>query len=160
MSETFSLVEVFRIAEGIERNGQRFYSRAAEVVEHPEARQLLRELARWEEKHLQRFQDMRQECCERMDLQWVDPDGQAEAYLKAVADNHVFDPSKDPEALREPLGSTESIVQVALEYERDTVAYLTALKAVAPGVQGERVDLLIEEELRHIAVLGRLKQRL
>jgi len=142
MTESYSLSEVFRIAESIERSGHDFYTRAANQVEAPAVRQVLLDLAVKEDKHLRTFADMRQQFCARSDVHWVDPDGQAQAYLDGIATSHVFHLDADIPELLAALHSPESVLRLAINFERDTVAYFTALK-----------NAVIQEELDHIREL-------
>ena len=55
----FNADEVFEMAEQIERNGAKFYRRAAEGAGDPHERDLLNELADWEETHQRVFAAIR-----------------------------------------------------------------------------------------------------
>lgn len=153
MTESYSLSEVFRIAEVIERNGHEFYVRAAKQVETPAIRQVLLDLAEKEKHHLAFFQELHNQCCSQTDVHWVDPDGQAQAYLDSIANCHVFYLDPDIPELLAALHSPESVLRLAINFERDTVAYFTALRTTVPDSHRDKVDLLIQEELSHIREL-------
>ena len=88
----FNAEEVLQMAEQIERNGARFYRRAAEFVKDPAVNKLLLELAAWEDGHEKLFASMRARLGEREREKTVfDPEGEGGMYLKAMADGQVFD---------------------------------------------------------------------
>ena len=61
MSITFNAFEIFEIAEQIERNGAKFYRRAAEYIGDKKTKQTLLELADMEDDHEKTFIEMRKQ---------------------------------------------------------------------------------------------------
>lgn len=57
--------EVFEIAERIERNGAKFYSKAAELFDDAHLRVLFLQLSDWEIKHEEIFANMRKQLSEQ-----------------------------------------------------------------------------------------------
>ena len=156
MSDTFSLSEVFRIAEGIERNGYEFYTQAAAAAQDAAARKVFRHLAEEEKEHQKVFTEMRQAFCRQIDTHWFDPDGQAAAYLKTLADNHVFNLTQDVSTLLASVQSSQSALRMAIGFEKDTIAFFTVLKNAATDENRQKVELLIKEELDHIRQLAQV----
>ena len=153
MVAQYSLSEVFAMAENIESNGYDFYTQAKESVNDKVVQAVFLDLAGKELQHKELFAKLRKEFCTAEDTHWVDPDGQAAAYLKATADTHVFNLEKDVSALLASLQSPESALRLAIGFEKDTIAFFTALKQAVTGANREKVDLLIKEELDHICIL-------
>ena len=87
----FNAVEVFRVAVKIEENGKKFYENALRVIDDPEVKKLFEELAEQEVEHKKRFEDL----TARLPAQpqtpdvWF-PENEMEAYIKMMADQHVF----------------------------------------------------------------------
>ena len=89
MTYNFNADEVFAIAERIEVNGGKFYRKAAELVTDERTREVLLDLAVMEDGHENFFAGLREEFAgEDGGSLNFDPDGEAEAYLKAFADGH------------------------------------------------------------------------
>ena len=149
----FSLSEVFRIAEDIERNGLSFYREAAKAAKDAGVKAVFLDLAEKERQHEALFSTWRGELCGRTDVHWVDPAGEAQAYLQAIADAHVFAKSADVAAAVGDVDSPRNILRLAIGFERDTVAFFAALKEQVGEGYREKVDLLIREELGHIRQL-------
>ena len=159
MASQLSLSEVFRIAEDIEANGYDFYTQSAAAADDKQVKVVLADLGQKELAHKELFSTLRGELCGRDDLHWVDPDGTAELYLKAVADNHVFNLDKKVSELVASIQSSESALRLAIGFEKDTVVFFSALKNAVPEKHKAKVDLLIKEELNHICQLDEaLKQ--
>jgi rubrerythrin len=149
----FNADEIFTMAEQIERNGARFYRRAAENF--PAVREQLILLAEMEDQHLATFEQMHTNYDERdIKENMFDPEGQAAAYLSAMADDHVVDVKKDPtEALRGK-ATLEEILQVAIGLEKDSIIFYVGMKDFVPAELGkDEVERIIREEMQHIALI-------
>lgn len=145
--------EIFDIAVRIERNGRDFYRLAAEKTSNENARTLFYELSEWEGEHIESFEKMKAELPSSTKRPTVfDPDGELSTYLQAAADTHIFIKTTDVSQL-----ITESITEsldTALKFEKDSVAYYTAMaKAVPPHLGREKIETLISEELDHISLI-------
>ncbi len=156
MFEIFNLDEILAMAEQIERNGAEFYQQAAQLVNEPSSRDLLLRLSRWELGHEQLFADMRKSLSLKERTQQVaDPDGQLELYLRAIGDQHVFKPGVSISSVLEDHNSEKGLLELALGFERDSIAFFIGMKGLVPErFGGGKVDWLVEEEMRHVAVLS------
>lgn len=154
MGVTLNADEIFEIAEQIEKNGAKFYRAAAQKF--PEVNQLLLNLAAMEDKHLIVFQNMRAQLkSSEQQPDVFDPDGQAQMYLRALADGHVFDIKADPAEKLSGIQSPVDVLMMALGIERDSIAYYVGLKEYVPVRAGrDKVEDVIKEEMKHIAVLN------
>lgn len=143
----FNIDEVLEMACQIERNGAKFYRDASAIVSDMTEADLLQKLASQEDEHLATFEGMRQElsAAERED-EIYDPDNEAMLYLQAMADSNIFD---DKELSgNETLGD---IFKLALQAEKDSVAFYVGLKEMVPQESGkEKMGAVIKEEMKHI----------
>ncbi len=156
MTDIYCVDEVLAIAEQIERDGQRFYELAAERCTNLQGRQALEHLARWEGSHAPIFADLRDRLrAATPEARPFDPDGVAELYLQAVSEQHVFHAVGDPEKLLDGAEGPRQIFELALRFERDSIALFQGLAALVPdGAEG--LVELIDEEYEHVAHLQRL----
>lgn len=158
MAYTFNLDEIFAMAEEIERNGARFYRRAAEITDAPRAKELFQELAQWEDGHERLFQRLRDKLVDASAAEPTvyDPTGDAELYLQAMAEQHVFRRDLDVEDMVDGADGPRGILELALQFERDSILFFLGMKDVVPAHMGpDRVDRLISEEMGHIAFLSK-----
>jgi rubrerythrin len=156
MPITLSADEVLQIACQIERNGQSFYRRAAEVAGDAASRKMLAELAQWEAQHEKVFAGMRASLTDAERAPEVyDPEDLAMSYLRAFADGHVFDRKADPARLLSAEVTTAQALRIAIGLENDSILFYTALKPVVPVRLGlEKIEEVIREEMRHVAMLS------
>lgn len=157
MAITFNADEVFDIAERIEQNGQTFYSTSAQRVSEPAAKAVLSDLANMETEHLKTFQNLhaKLDAKAREELTW-DPDGEAVAYLRAAADSHIFKAATNPSSLLSDNAGAREILELALQFEKDSVVYFLGLSDMVPERLGKTEVLgLAKQEQGHIALIQR-----
>ena len=155
MATIYNADEVFKMGEQIERNGRRFYLRAAGQCKDAAVKALLLRLADMEADHEAIFAKMRKDIA-RQGLPQIeyDPEAQASLYLQASADTHVFNVYQDQAALLKGKDSAEDILTIAIRFEKDTVVFFLGVKDVVPAHLGkDRIDWLIQQEMSHIVDL-------
>ena len=152
---TFNADEVFEMAEQIERNGAKFYRKAAASAD-AESAAFLEELAEMEDRHEETFHDMRQELSQaEKTTVTFDPEGEGVAYLRAMADGKVFNFRADPSEKLTGQETPADIFHTAIGLEKDSVVFYLGMKAIVPDTRGrERVDGIIKEEMGHIMILS------
>ncbi|MFB3890596.1 MAG: rubrerythrin [Phycisphaerae bacterium] len=161
MSSSFNADEIFAVAERIEANGARFYRKAAERASGGPRAGMLMELAAMEEKHQKTFADMRAALTAREQRPAVpDPNGEAAAYLAAMADGRVFT-AGDPAARLTGDEPPEEVLRTAIGLEKDSIAFYVGIMEFVPPELGKfRVADIIKEEMRHVVILnGELARR-
>jgi rubrerythrin len=156
MSIPFNPSEILEMAEQIERNGARFYRRAAETTVDPRNRELLLHLAVMEDEHEKTFASLRASLTDsERETTVFDPEGQAALYLRALADGHVFNVKADPAELFNGKETMETILQTAMGMEKDSIVFYLGMKELVPERLGkDRIDAIIKEEMGHLTSLG------
>ena len=156
MPITYNADEIFEMAMQIERNGARFYRKAAGWLKQPGQKDLLLELAAMEDDHLKTFTAMRDQLTDADRQSMVsDPYDEAALYLQAIADGHVFDVHADPSALLTGKESLEDVLHKAIDIEKDSVVFYVGMREQVPARLGkDRIDRVIREEISHIARLS------
>lgn len=146
----FSADDIFKLAEEIEVNGEQFYQKAAEDVSDAKGKDMLLGLADMERNHKRMFEQMRSELKNREKAETAfDPEGDAEKYLKALADIRVF--------FEKPIdtSSMENILKAAIQAEKDSIVLYVGMKELVPEKYGKnRIENIIKEEMGHIRLLG------
>jgi rubrerythrin len=157
MAIEFNADEMFKMAEQIEMNGAAFYRKAAGMFAGKAPEKTLAALALMEDTHLETFRQMHSTLSAgEQGKTAFDPEGEAELYLKAFADGHVFDTSVAPADRLEGGESLADILRMAIGLEKDSVAFYTGLRHLVPARLGkEKVENIIGEEMSHITILSR-----
>ncbi len=158
----FNIDEVFELAEQIERNGARFYRKAADSTDHVEGRQLLTDLAIMEDDHERTFGKIRQDIASGSwgELSY-DPHGEAAQYLQSFVTGSVFGPGDNRLDMLSESTSLLEIVEIALQFEKETIAFFAGVKESMPAALGaDKVTRIIQEEMGHVALLTRKREDL
>ena len=158
----FSADEIFEMAQQVERNGARFYRRAASLAKAAGNSPFFLKLAAMEDAHEKVFARMREELtpAERM-KRTPDPENQGPAYLRAWADSQVFNVRSDPAERITGGEGPEDILRMAIGLEKDSIVFYLGMKNAVPERMGKgRVEEIIQEEMRHIDLLSRELQTL
>ena len=152
----FSADEVFEVAEQIERNGEKFYRKAADAAAK-EISPLLLKLADQEADHQKTFQQMREGLAgKELAFTVFDPEGQAGMYLRALAEGKVFDIDSDPSEKLTGAESAEDVLTAAIGLEKDSVVFYVGMKEMVTAGHGKgKVDKIIFEEIGHILLLSK-----
>lgn len=149
---TFNADEIYEMAEQIERNGAKFYRKAAEGADG-DARELMLRLAAMEDDHEKTFATMRAELAgaEKRPIT-ADPDDEGALYLQALADGKVF--GGDPSEALTGEESMKDILTTAIGLEKDSIVFYQVMKDVVPPAAGrDRLDAIIRQEIGHIVDL-------
>ena len=124
MGITFNANEIFEMAEEMERNGAKFYRKAAENASDKETKQMLLDMADMEDGHLKTFEKMREQLSGQ-EKGWTvfDPDNQSVLYLQAMADARGYEGKITP--MKELTGSEtpREILETALNSEKESVFF-------------------------------------
>jgi rubrerythrin len=153
--------DVFAMAIRIEENGKAFYAGSAERTASPKLKSLFKDLSEMEDRHITQFKDMRRRLASSFPSESIwDPEGLAESYLQAAADTHVFTVEAAEERLKTVNTSMEAL-DVALMFEKDSVAFFIGMKEMLPDPGGKGdIDSLIRAEMDHIRLLSAAKKAL
>jgi rubrerythrin len=158
----FNAREIFDIGVQIEVNGKAFYEAAAKKVAETAMKEFFLELAAWENTHIKLFGELRDSLPKAAgNVPLFDPNDEAAMYLQATADSHVFVKNKDMVGLVAGCKGPLEILDVAMTFEKDSVVFYTTMKkVVAPNLGQEKVDRLIDEEIKHIGMLSLRRAKL
>lgn len=157
MGVHFNADEIFEIAERIEKNGARFYRKAADNTSDEKAKKMFLELAAMEDEHEKTFAGMRKELqsSERKPARF-DPEDEAAAYLQGFADGNIFDIKADPCDMLKGSETVVDVLKMAVGMEKDSVVFYLGVKELVPAGAGrDKIDHIISEERKHIGVLAR-----
>ncbi|MBU1874028.1 ferritin family protein [bacterium] len=156
MSFQFSIEEIFELAEQIERNGAKFYGKAAGQVTDQNYKLLLLDLVDMEEKHERVFAYLKEKIVDqKLGQGLLDPDASAVQYLRSFADGVVFDLNADPSEFLSTKRSLEEILRYAIGLEKDSIVFYYGIQALVPEELGKsQINTIIREEMKHITFLN------
>jgi rubrerythrin len=155
MAITFNADEIFEMAEQIERRAAGFYREAADKTTDKKVQKLFIDLAVMEDGHCKIFQEMRKSLSpENKESATFDPNSEAILYLQAMADSHGTEGKRRRGEKLTGKESIKEIFEIAIDAEKDSVVFYTALKEmVSTGPGKDKVGEIIDEELGHLVML-------
>jgi rubrerythrin len=158
----FNAREIFDIGVQIETNGKAFYEAAAKKTAETATREFFLELAAWEGTHIKLFGELRDALPTAAgNTPLFDPNDEAALYLQATADSHVFVKNKDMVALVAGCKGPLDILDIAMTFEKDSVVFYTTMKkVVAKNLGQDKVERLIDEEIKHIGMLSQRRAKI
>ncbi len=154
MAISFNVDEIFEMAEQIERNAANFYREAAKKATEGDAQQKFIELAAMEDGHMKIFQQMRKGLTpEDKETDTFDPENEAIMYLQAMADSHGAEGKRDRKTKLTGNESVREIFEIAVDAEKNSIVFYTALKELVPISGLDKVEAIISEEIGHLVIL-------
>lgn len=155
MGQLFRASELVELAVAIERNGEEFYTSLKESARDKKVREVFDWLAAEEKKHIGVFQGLVEPVKKYEPIETYP--GEYEAYMKEVADSHVFVKRGAGKRLALELKSPSEAIGLAVRFEKDTILFFQAMRQFIPHVQHQTVDELTNEERKHIVKLKELR---
>ena len=148
--------EILEIAEKIERNGVKFYRRAAAICQDPKITKFFVELGQWEGRHVKLFKEMKERLA-RGKWEIVDSSsgraGVADA--RSLAGLAVFGLQPNPAEELTGRETRADVLRLAIEKEKDSIVYYTGLKDLVPvGKERQVIEDIIQEEMKHVRILA------
>ncbi len=145
----FTVKDISELAVQLEKNGQKVYQEALKKVRDPRLVSTLQWLAEDEKRHAEWFSNLAETEPNREVSAELEEMGRA--MMKDALANQSFSLGEtDFSSLR----SSRELIEVAVEFERDTVLFYTMLRGFVRDEDAlQRLDAIIEEEEKHIRKL-------
>lgn len=157
---SFTIDDILKIAEQIEKSGAAFYSKVACLVPFGWARNILLGLATEEIKHQKVFSIMRADLALTRRNRAV-PDGVEGDYLVALAGESLFRRADDSAAFLKSQKSLQAIIQMAITKEKESILLYIGLSSVlAKPVDKKKVRNIIRQEQKHLSTFVGLLNRI
>lgn len=152
MGITFNADEVFEMGMDVEKNGEAYYNKAAELAADPKVKKVFEYLAGEEKTHWNIFKQLRDGLSGDMAAPTViDSEGVNELYLDALVKSRLFSSEREAEQLAEKAKDAIEALNIALSFEKDTILFFSMMKSMTRADLGaDKIDLLIAEEQKHI----------
>jgi rubrerythrin len=154
----FDASEIVEFAVYIEQNGYEFYTETAKKFDNEKIVRLFNYLAEEELKHERVFKELKKEAGLFNPHQSYE--GEFEAYMKDFLKSHALGDNK---AVKEKVGKVstmEDALNVALDFEKDSVVFFTTLKNHVQQEKRATIDKIIDEEVAHMTMIFNLKREM
>ncbi|UCD50696.1 MAG: ferritin family protein [Phycisphaerales bacterium] len=154
--------EVLEIAEKIERNGARFYRRAAAMVQDTKVSAFLVQLAQWESQHVKVFREMKERSVkQKWEIGDIAPGHRGVPNARSLAGLAVFGLQPNPADELTGQETRADVLRIAIEKEKDSIVYYTGLKDLIPSEKDRKlIEDIIQEEMKHVRILAQSLEQL
>jgi len=152
MGITFNADEVFEMGMDIEKNGEAYYNKAAELASDPQVKKVFEYLAGEEKTHWETFKQLRDELSgETSTPTVIDPEGVNNLYLEALVKSRLFSNVEEAEKVAADAPDAVAALNAALIFEKDTILFFSTMRSMTREDLGaDKINLLIAEEQKHI----------
>ena len=156
--ENFSILEAVELAVGIEKEGVRFYTLAADKTDEP-AKELFLDLKKKEHEHIITFQNLYSDLAAKQGnadaaLYLLDPE--VAAVFHAYVETAVFPGQGASAKIIEACEGSDDILRLGMQAEKDSILYYHELLSHAPYPEAkELIRKIILEEGKHLTFLHR-----
>jgi rubrerythrin len=152
----FEPAEIFQFAIRIEENGEKFYRQWSQKLKDTKIKELFSFLADEEANHKKIYTQMVSK------IEKYDPfenyPGEYFAYLRAYADNQIFNQVKLNKELAR-VKDEPSAIDFAMNRELASIVYYQEIKNLVPEPQRKSIDKIIMEERKHYLKLSEIKKK-
>lgn len=148
--------DVVNFAIRIEENGERFYREAAGIVIDRPAKELFEQLAEAETVHRKTFEKLLSGLGDYRPAETYE--GEYLAYLKDFIDGKAVFRDHPNIAQLAKASSVVGALDFAIQRELDSILYYQEMKKFMGAAHTEPIDLIIDEERMHFALLSKLRR--
>ena len=156
VSVDFKAAEVFDLARQMESGGGEFYRHAALKIQDPAARALILKFAAMEEGHYAIFGKLKDCYLKHSAAAAEDRAVPLSDYLRSWVRGYVFTTDKKPLERLEGMTRSAEILRLAMELEKDAIAFYTGLREMVRQEDRWVINRIIDHELMHLTTLGRI----
>lgn len=155
MVSVFSASEIVEIGIRIEENGRDFYNGASDSSESQDAKQLFKLLAKEEEDHIKRFENILSNV-KKYEPSEAYPD-EYFAYIKSLSGEHVFTKDKRGSEIAKNIKTEPEAIELGIGFEKDSILFYQEMKRFVLEPEQGIIEKLLEEEKKHLKMLLELR---
>jgi rubrerythrin len=162
MGISFNADEVFEMGMDIEKNGEAYYRKAAELAKDPEVKKIFEQLMHAETEHFKTFKRLREKLPAGDTAPLVsDPEDQGYLYLDALVKSRLFSTVREAESVAAKIGGPIEVLHGALTFEKDTILFFTEMQGSTREDLGRsEIGRLIDEERTHVVWISGMIRKL
>jgi rubrerythrin len=147
--------DVVNFAVRIEENGERFYREAAEIITNKPVKELFERLAQEETGHRKTFERLLSGLGEYQPPETYE--GEYLAYLKDFIDGKAVFKDYPTIGQLAKASNVTGALDFAIQRETDSILYYQEIKKFVDTRHSTAIDLIIDEERKHFAILSKLR---
>lgn len=154
--DKFNIIEITKIAMDMEKEGQKFYDKAAELARDEKISSIFMLLSEQEKRHAELFSGLHKMLSEINNLsdEYL-YDESVSVYLRAIVDNKVFKKSELDNIKN--MDSMKDALRIGINSEKNSILFYSEIikNSKSSEVLGT-LSLILEEEKKHLVDLTNL----
>lgn len=150
--------EMLHLSIRDEETGIVFYTALAENAANENLRNAFRQLAREEQRHAARFQDMLDDCGSFSPRETYS--GEYENYMNVLLSRQPSMNSAEAARLARESLSLEDSIDLALSMERDALLFYMEMRNFVDEEHQKIIQAIMDEERNHVFELTRIRQEI
>jgi rubrerythrin len=155
--QSYSVREVIEMAVRTEKLGHTFYTEMAERFASDEGlNDLFTTLATMELKHERIFTELLDKISDSEPNEW----GEAQNYFRAIMESEFFMGGEKSLPNLDHVKTVLDATNFAIGFEKETTLFFVGMRTSVADADRKIVDEIIEEEIKHIAILTHFKESL
>ncbi len=161
MAEVLDLVQLVRKLVLIESEGVGFYRSLAEHAGDERIRKLSSMMARAEQAHKEGFEKLAVTLEKRKSKKPLSKiSGEMRRYVLDLVDHRIFLSPEQAATLAQNVGDLNEAVDIAINFEKENILLLMECAQIASGSTRKFINLIIQQERKHIVGLRRARAHL
>lgn len=152
MSEIFTIEDIFNIMIKLETVGSSHYSKMKELTDNYKLKELFDKLSKAEQSHKVIYENLKKEVIvfnhESIDSEYSD-------YINALLNQTINFLQKITK-----IKDFDAGYEIAVSLEKDTILFLRELSNIIDSQYIDKINIIIEEEKRHLVELYLIKNNL
>jgi len=153
MTGKFTISEILIIALKIEEYGRDFYKQYSEISSLEETKKTFMLLSKAEQIHYDKYKAILNSLKQK-ELK-INYPGDTSSYLKALAEESIFDESRKVETVLK-IKSEKEVLKFAVEFEYNSIKFYETMKRTIPLKDRKTVNDIINEEKEHMEIIDNM----
>ncbi len=151
----FEIAEIIELAVQIEKNGEKIYRDALQICTDASLCAVLQRLADEEERHIEWFLKLREDVTSTTENPEIEAMGRS--ILLGMLGDQAFSLA---EADMDRLEDFKTLVETAIEFERDTIVFYEMLSSMVEDESTLAVlETIINEEKQHVSLFQEIQNK-
>ncbi|MEW6008775.1 MAG: ferritin family protein [Candidatus Omnitrophota bacterium] len=155
MPKIFNAAEIADLGIEKEKKRRDFYALVASSFKDSEMKKLFSRLRDWEEEHIKKFTQIRNEIRETEPVESYP--GELATYMQSLVDDLLYN-KVSAQAFSKNVTSSLVAIDFAIGFEKDAILFFLEMLSYMNSSQKEIVQTLINEEKQHVVYLSQLRK--
>lgn len=157
MPKVFNATEIADLGIEKEKKRRDFYDLVSRRFEDKEMKKLFSRLRDWEEEHIKKFSEIRDNISESEPVESYP--GELMSYMKSLVDDILYN-QVSPDLFSKNVRTEIEAIDFGISFEKDAILFFVEMYSFINTPHKEVIQSLVDEEKKHIIYLADLRKSL